>query len=60
MFRRFEGARRVRRFKGLGSEGMEHLPKITQLAMQVWVHFCPEQALPHVWVVKSKELAVSS
>ena len=39
---------------------MVHLPKIPQLAIQVWVHFCPEQALPHVWVGRSKQLAVIS
>ena len=54
MFRRFEDSRRFRSFKELGGEGMEHLPKIPQLAMQVWVHFCPEQALPHVWVVGAR------
>ena len=32
---------------------MEHLPKMPQLAMQVWVQAWPEQALPHVWVVSS-------
>ena len=39
--------------KELGGKGMEHLPKIPQLAMQVWVQAWPEQALPHVWVVRS-------